>query len=370
EKEEEKEPAVRTTADSGAEAFGTTAVALPDGERSDEEDRTRQIVSGRRGPAAPGLLTSIASSTDLPPRATRNPRDGRRRTLDGAQDTTDGGDVEMQRNDRRGTESYQLGGPSKGKRARFFLRYPYAQDLLHGLVRATYVVRTLMVFTLFIQIPITLAVIIIWALIPRLPLPNTAATNNGRSSSNNSNSSSGSIDSFGLEFVFLMVSLIGYVLVLVGRAAPRIKEGTLEGVRGYSRLLRRGGRLEKDLGMGFIADIVVEAVVASAFMVVLVMKAVVLDAETGAAGTGAGAGAGGGSSGTCLKGRLVPPGTETQFLSGGEDGYAASEGAAVATAAAAVAAASTMAEELARWAWGSSNCRRLVAVVSLLAWEV
>ncbi|KAI9868659.1 MAG: hypothetical protein M1813_004509 [Trichoglossum hirsutum] len=333
-----EEPVAQTTVDSEPKAPETTAVVLPDDEGLDEEGQARQRASGRPGLAAPGppklLPTSIASSTDLPPQVTRDPRDRGVPTLDGIQDTTtnNNGDVESQRND-----SYQLDGPGRGKRVEFFSRHLYAQDLLYGLVRATYVTRTLLVLMLFAQIPITLAVFITWALVPKLP-PKTA-----HSSHNNS-------DTFGLEFVFLIISLIGYMLVLIGRATPRLKEGTLDGVRGYSRLLRRGGRLEKDLGVGFRADVLVEAAIAAAFLIVLVMKAVVLNPERGPA------------AGTCLRPGLVAPVGETSLLGA----HSVGEGAVVASAA----ATSTAAIDLAEWAWGSLTCKRLVATVALLTWEV
>jgi hypothetical protein len=246
---------------------------------------------GNLGPVGAGVLPTTTAAISAPSKPIRapQPRHSAVSNLDGAQDErAPDRDVEAQRDDG-GNES---------------TAEPKPPGLLHSssFLRLTYILRTTLTLKLLLlQIPLTLTIFALWALIPHPPLPH---------------------NTFGIEFVFLATGFIGFVLLLIGREAPRFKCGVLGGVEGYREVLMgRSGKRK-----GFWWDVCGEALVLACFGVVLGLKARVL---------------GGGEGGACLKGLVI----------GGDK---------------------EVADKVEKWGWrkGGVSCNRLTTVVSLLGWEV
>ncbi|KAH0538313.1 hypothetical protein FGG08_005087 [Glutinoglossum americanum] len=116
-------------------------------------------------------------------------------------------------------------------------------------VRAAFFYRRTLVFILlFVQPIFTIAICILWALLPPPSATPTAP------------------NTFALELVLLAAVHLAHAVLVIGRAVPTFKEATLEGMSGYRALVRRRGRVRPGDGgarWGFWGDFVLELCVAA-----------------------------------------------------------------------------------------------------------
>ncbi|KAI9775146.1 MAG: hypothetical protein M1839_001397 [Geoglossum umbratile] len=218
---------------------------------SDEEGEG-ECSSGSPGPTGSGTSHAQSTTADVLSQSSRATCSGTVCNLDGAQDAmAHDRDIEAQRNTRSSGRNSKSTPPKSGPSP--------------SVLNITYTLRVIQTLTLLLQIPFTLSIFALWALIPRPPLPH---------------------NTFGIEFVFLAAGFIGFMLLLIGREIPRFKRGVLCGVEGYKDVLRgKDGKRR-----GFWWDAGGEALVVGCFGVVLGLKVAVM---------------GGRGEGGCLKGLVI-----------------------------------------------------------------